>query len=61
MKKAPAKTGDITDMSSIPGSAKAPGGGNSNPFQYSCLENPMDRGALKASVHSTESDMTEAT
>ena len=45
MKKAPAKTGDITDMSSIPGSAKAPGGGNSNPFQYSCLENPMDRGA----------------
>jgi len=39
-----------------------PGGGHSNPLQYSCLENPMDRGAWWATVHRvSESDMTEAT
>ena len=41
-KNPPANTGD---MGSIPGLAKSPGGGNGNPLQYSCLENPMDRGA----------------
>ena len=41
---------------------KIPGGGNGNPFQYSCLENSMDRGAWQAAVHSVaELDMTEAT
>ena len=35
----------------IPGSGRSPGEGNGNPFQYSCLENPMDRGAWQASVH----------
>ena len=49
------------DLGSIPGSGRSPGEGNGNPFQYSCLENPMDRGAWWATVHqgSKESDMTE--
>ena len=44
VKNPPANAGDIRDMSSIPGSGRSPGGGNSNPVEYSCLENPMDRG-----------------
>ena len=39
------------DLGSIPGSGKSPGEGNSNPLQYSCLENPMDRGTWQATVH----------
>ena len=39
------------DLGSIPGSGRSPGEGNGNPLQYSCLENPMDRGAWKATVH----------
>ena len=39
---------DAEDMSSIPGSGRSPGEGNGNPLQYSCLENPMDRGAWRA-------------
>ena len=39
-----ANTGDIRDVGSIPGSGRSPGGGHGNPLQYSCLENPMDRG-----------------
>ena len=39
------------DMTLIPGSGKYPGGGNSNPLQYSYLENPIDRGAWRATVH----------
>ena len=44
----------------IPGSGRSPGEGNGNPFQYSCLRNPMDRGAWWSSVHwvAKESDMT---
>ena len=42
---------DVRDVSSIPGSGKSPGEGNGNPLQYSCLENPMDRGAWQATVH----------
>ena len=38
-------------LGSIPGSGRSPGGGNGNPLQYSCLENPMDRGAWRATVH----------
>ena len=41
----PAYLGDARDTGSIPGSRQSPGGGNGNPLQYSCLENPMDRGA----------------
>ena len=39
------------DLRSIPGSGRTPGEGNGNPLQYSCLENPMDRGAWQAIVH----------
>ena len=39
------------DMDLIPGSGRSPGAGNGNPFQYPCLENPMDRGAWRATVH----------
>ena len=49
------------DLGSIPGSGRSPGEGNSNPLQYSCLENPMDRGAWWAAVHGKELDTTEAT
>ena len=41
----PANTGDIRDVGLIPRSGKSPGGGHGNPLQYSCLENPMGRGA----------------
>ena len=46
---------------SIPGSGRSPGGGNGNPLQYSCLGNPMERGAWRATVHGIpkELDMTE--
>ena len=40
--------GDIRDVGSIPGSGRAPGGRHGNPLQYSCLENPMDRGTVVA-------------
>ena len=40
-----ANSGDIRDAGSIPGLGRSPGGGHGNPLQYSCLENPMDRGA----------------
>ena len=51
------------DPGLIPRSGRFPGDGNGNPLQYSCLENPMDRGAWWATVYgaSKESDMTEAT
>ena len=49
------------DPGSIPGSGRSPGEGNDNPLQYACLENPMDRGVWRATVHGVakESDMTE--
>ena len=54
--------GDIRDAGSIPGPEKSPGERNSNPLQYSCLENPMDREAWQATVHRiTASGKTEAT
>ena len=45
LKNPPATAGDIRDVGLIPGYGRSPGGGHSNPLQYSCLENPMDRGA----------------
>ena len=42
---------DLRDMGSIPGLGRSPGGGHGNPLQSSCLENPMDRGAWRATVH----------
>ena len=49
------------DLGSIPGLGRSPGEGNGNPFQYSCLENPLDRGAWWATVHEVtqEPDMRE--
>ena len=50
------------DEGSVLGLGRCPGEGNSNPLQYSCLENPMDRGDWPATVHGVaESDTTEAT
>ena len=46
------------DMGSIPGSGGSPGGGNGSPRQYSCLENPMDRGAWQAIVHKVAKSQT---
>ena len=43
--------GDRRDMGSVPGLGRPPGGGHGNPLQYSCLENPTDRGAQWAIVH----------
>ena len=51
VKNPPANAGATGDMGSIPGSRRSPGGGHGNPLQYSCLENPMDRGAWWATVH----------
>ena len=45
VKNPSAKAGDVGDAGSIPRSGRSPGGGHGNPLQYSCLENPMDRGA----------------
>ena len=50
-KNLPASAGDATDAGLIPGSGRFLGGGHGNPLQYSCLENPMDRGAWWATVH----------
>ena len=62
VKNLPASAGDIRDKGSIPGLGRFPGGGHGNLLQYSCLENPMDRGAWWAVVHRVgESDMIEVT
>ena len=51
VKNLAANAGDTRDAGLIPGSGRSPDGGRSNPLQYSCLENPMDRGAWVATVH----------
>ena len=62
VKNPPVNAGDVKDVSSIPGSGRSPGEGHGNPLQYSSLENPMDRGAWWAIVHTVaESNMTEMT
>ena len=50
-KKLPVNAGDIRDMVSIPELGRSPAGGHGSPFQYSCLENLMDRGVWQATVH----------
>ena len=47
------------DPGSIPGSGRSPGEGNGYPLQYSCLENPMDRGALRAAVYGVPNSQTQ--
>ena len=60
VKNPPANAGDLRVVGSIPDSGRSPGGGHSTPLQYSCLENPMDRGAWWATVCGVaELDMTE--
>ena len=63
VKNLPANAGDVRDVGSIPRLGRSPGVGNGNPLQYSCLENPTDREAWQATVHSVseESDATEHT
>ena len=58
VKNPPAK-GDLRDASLIPGLGRSPGKENSSPHQYSCLENPMDRGAQWATVHRVAKSWTQ--
>ena len=57
-KNPPANAGDIRDVSLIPGSGRSPGERSSNPLQYSCLENPTERGAWQAIVHRVAKSQT---
>ena len=50
VKNSPPNARDVRDMGLIPGLGRSPGGGHSNPLQYLCLENPMDRGAWQATI-----------
>ena len=59
VKNLPANTGDVRDAGLIPGSGRSPGGGQGNPLQYSCLENPMDRGAWWTTVHGVAKSQTQ--
>ena len=58
VKNPPANAGDAEDSVSISGSGRSPGGGNGNPFQYSCLENPVDKGAWWVTVHGVTKNQT---
>ena len=57
VKNPPANAGDIRDAGSNPGLGRSPGGGNGNPLQCSCLENPMDRGAWWATAHGVAKEL----
>ena len=52
VKNQPTISGDLKDVGSIPGSGRSPGGGHGSPLQYSCLENPMNRGVWWAAMGS---------
>ena len=51
VKKLPPSAREVRDLGLIPGSGRSSGGGHGNPLQFSCLENPMDRGSWRATVH----------
>ena len=59
VKNLPASTGDIRDAGLIPWSGRSSGGGNGNPLQYCCLENPKDRGAWPATAHEVTKTQTQ--
>ena len=59
VKDPPANAGDIRDLGSIPGSGRSPGGVHGNPLQYSCLKNPMDRGAWPATARGVTKSWTQ--
>ena len=58
LKHLPVSACSVGDLGSIPGSGRSSGEGNGNPLQYSCLENPMDRGAWWAAVHKAAKSRT---
>ena len=58
VKNPPDNVGDAGDKGSIPGLGRSPGKGNGNQLQYSCLENPMDRGAWRPTVHEVAKSWT---
>ena len=58
VKNPPDNAGDVRYKDSIPGSGRSPGGGHGNPLQYSCLENPIDRGIWQATVHRIKKSQT---
>ena len=58
VKNQPANTGDARDLSSTPAWGRSLGGGRDKPLQYSCLDNPMDRGAWWATVHGLTKSQT---
>ena len=58
VKNPPANAGDARDMGLISGSGRSPEGGNGNPIQYTCLENPMDGGAWWGTVHGVTKSQT---
>ena len=58
VKYSPANVGDVGDMSLIPGLGRSPGEANGNPLRYSCLENPMGKGAWQAIVHGVAKSQT---
>ena len=57
-KNLPASAGEIRDMGSIPDLGSSPGRGHANPLQYSCLENPINRGVWRAAVYSVSKSRT---
>ena len=59
VKKPPANAGDVRDVGLIPGWRRSPEGGQGNPLEYTCLENPMDRGACQATVHTVAKNCTQ--
>ena len=59
VKNLPANAGEKRDAGSIPGSGSSPGGGNGNSLRYSCLGNPTDRGAWRATVHGVAKSQTQ--
>ena len=59
VKNPSANAGDIRDVGLIPGLGRSPGGGYGSPLQYSCLENPMDRGAWRATVYGVTKSRTQ--
>ena len=63
VKNPPPNAGNLRDAGSIPGSGRSPGGGHGNTLQYSCLKNPMGRGAWQATIHRVVKSwtLTEAT
>ena len=58
-KESTSNAGATRDMGSVSGSIRSPGGGNGNPLQYSCLENPMNRGASRITVRGAKTSLTQ--